>query len=377
MDKILFIGLDVDSKNYHLAGLSREGEVFQAKCKSDISFLINILKSWQSKGFSLRICYESSYIGFSLHRQLVQNGFSCEVIAASLIPKVGGDRVKTDRLDSLKLAEFFMNDLLTRVHVPSLEQEGARDITRTHHFYSDQVKKTKQFIIALCFRYHQTYRDKENEKANYWTQSHRRWLCGLAENHELVTLRTNLRMLLFTLDSLEQQKEECLLEIKRLSESNLFSEAASALSCYRGFDVLSAMVLITEIGDVKRFKHPSALVSYVGLDMSEKSSGGVSRKGRITKFGNKFVRKTLVEATQSCKRPPQIHVSLKNRRKNCSPKYIEIADRCMHRLYKKSQRLLNREKPSNKVKIACARELICFVWESLNKVEQLQPELSA
>jgi hypothetical protein len=163
---------------------------------------------------------------------------------------------------------------------------------------------------------------------------------------------------------------EC--EISELSQSSSFKLFYEAISCYRGISLITAMTLITEIGPAVRFKHPEALVSYAGLGVREYSSGGNIRKGRITKTGNSLIRKTVIESVQSAVRPPQVHAALKRRRQGVQTEFIEVADRCMARLYKKSRRLLLREKHVNKVKVACARELLCFVWESLNKAEKLQ-----
>ena len=85
-------------------------------------------------------------------------------------------------------------------------------------------------------------------------------------------------------------------------------------------------------------------------------------------MGNARVRWVLIEACQQAWKPPRISPALRARRKGVSPVLIEIADRGMNRLYQKSQRLLRVGKSRNKVKVACARELTTFVWESLQKV---------
>ena len=109
-------------------------------------------------------------------------------------------------------------------------------------------------------------------------------------------------------------------------------------------------------------------MSFAGLDISEYSSGGVERKGRITKLGNRVLRTALIEACQSARRRPQVYATLKRRRQQTPDDFVAIADRCMSRLYKKSQGLIERGKPINKVKVACAREMTGFIWESLLKV---------
>ena len=126
------------------------------------------------------------------------------------------------------------------------------------------------------------------------------------------------------------------------------------------------MGLILELGDIKRFSHPRKLTSYAGMDLREYSSGGKERKYSMSKMGNRHIRTIVVEACQGVKLKPKLCRSLKKRREGMPVQYTEVADRCMKRLYKKSTHLLLAGKPVNKIKVACARELLGFVWESLN-----------
>ena len=131
---------------------------------------------------------------------------------------------------------------------------------------------------------------------------------------------------------------------------------------------LLALTMITEIGDVKRFAHPRQLGAWVGMDIREYSSGGKHHRFGITKQGNRYLRTAFIEANQRAYRTTKLSREIKARRANANPEYIAIADRCLRRLSKKGNRLLEAGKHPNKVKVACAREMIGFVWESLNKV---------
>ena len=185
---------------------------------------------------------------------------------------------------------------------------------------------------------------------------------------EVSSLALNLTLLLTSLESLEETLKSYNTEINELAENEKYLLKVQALTAYRGIEVLSAMKIITEIGDIKRFSHPKKLVSYLGLDIREYSSGGVEKKKGITKMGNTFARTTLVEANQKSSYKPSISQALKTRRKGTPIELISIADKCMKRLYSKSNLLIKREKHKNKVKVACAREMVGFIWESLSKV---------
>jgi transposase len=137
------------------------------------------------------------------------------------------------------------------------------------------------------------------------------------------------------------------------------------LCTFRGIDTLSAMTLVCEIGDIRRFAHPRQLTSYVGLDVAEYSSGGKQRKKGITKTGNWHIRTTLTESCQIAYRSPILSKRLKQSRAEQPPQIVDVATRCMHRLHKKGTRMLYAGKHKNKIKTACAREMLCFIWEAM------------
>ena len=136
----------------------------------------------------------------------------------------------------------------------------------------------------------------------------------------------------------------------------------------RGLDVLSALTLVTEVGDIRRFGHPRRLTSYAGMDLIEHSSGGKERKFSMSRMGNRHIRTAVIEACQYAFNAPVVSQILQKRRQETPAPLVEIAVRCMQRLHKKARRLLYRDKPRNKIKAACAREMLGFIWESLNAV---------
>ena len=108
------------------------------------------------------------------------------------------------------------------------------------------------------------------------------------------------------------------------------------------FGVLTAMILVTEIGDARRFPHPSNLTSYSGMDIREHSSGGKEKKFGITKMGNHHIRRTVVEACQRVGLRCVVSKRLKAARADQPEQVIEVADRCMARLRKRYHHLLHR-----------------------------------
>lgn len=367
MKKVLHVGLDVDDKSFHIGAFCKEtGEIFEMTSKPNTGHLMRKLEKFTKQDFDLKICYEATYIGYSLCRDLNKNNLKTEIIAPSMIPEISSNRVKTDRLDAKKLAQYYANDLLTPIYVPTAEDEQERDLLRGRTFLIDQRKKLKKHILSACRRNNLNYKAEKNAK-NYWTQRHENWLIDKA-NKLSGPLKISFEILLRQYEKISEGIAEYDKAIEELSETDKYKKKKDALNCFRGIDTLTAMTLITEIGDVKRFKHPKQLTSYCGLDVAEYSSGGKEKKFGITKMGNSRIRTASIESCQLADRAFTLSKRLKRHREGQDAKIIDIADKCSKRLKKKANRLLNTGKHRNKVKVACAREFLGFVWEALSAV---------
>lgn len=363
--RIIYVGLDVDDQAFHGCVVAAD-EVTEFKTKSSAADLIETLEKFKKADHKIKVCYEAGYLGYSLQRELSDKGYDCDVVAPSLIPRAPGKKVKTDRLDAKKLALYYQKGLLTAVHIPSKEQEAIRDLLRSRSFVQKQIQRIRHHILSSVRRMGLHYRQETNNpRGAYWTKTHLSWLLGKIEKWEPCPSKLNFSLLLSRLDVLEKEVNVYDTQVKALAEESVYLPKIRALTCYRGIDTLAAMSLVTEIGNIRRFSHPRKLTSYCGMDIVEYSSGGKERKFHMSKMGNKHIRTCVIEACQFVSYPPIISKSLKDRRQNTPPNLIQIADRCMKRLYKKSRHLIYREKPINKIKAACAREMLGFIWESL------------
>ena len=181
-------------------------------------------------------------------------------------------------------------------------------------------------------------------------------------------VRDNFELLLRQLEKLNEGIAEYDKMVEEMADKERYKTRKDALNCFRGISTLTAMTLITEIGDVRRFKHPEQLTSYCELDVSEYSSGGKEKKLGITKMGNKRIRTSAIESCQRLDRVKPLSKRLKAHREGQDIKVIDIADRCTKRLKKKANNLLDAGKHRNKVKVACATGFLGFVWEALHVV---------
>jgi len=103
------------------------------------------------------------------------------------------------------------------------------------------------------------------------------------------------------------------------------------------------------------------------MDIREYASGGKSNRLGITGQGNRYLRIALIEANPRGYRSATLGKEVKARRAKSPSAYVAIADRCLLRLNKTGNRLLLAGKHPNKVKVACARGMVGFVWKPLNQ----------
>lgn len=175
---ILFVGLDVDDKSFHLCGLKAGAEFDkETKVSPTTNALTKKLLDWKREfgAEEVRICYEASYIGFTLQRALAEKGFGCDVVSPSSIPRTRGNSVKTDRIDARKLASFYSKGLLTFVSVPDKTQEEVRDLLRTRQYVLHQLSELRSHIQSLLRRNGRHYKE-ERGCGVHWTRNHLSWL---------------------------------------------------------------------------------------------------------------------------------------------------------------------------------------------------------
>ena len=97
---------------------------------SDIPTILRFVRRVERQVGAVRCCYEAGPCGFELQRALTNQDIPCDVIAPALIPRRPGDRVKTDRRDAGQLAILFRAGALTAIHIPTEQEEAARDLLR-------------------------------------------------------------------------------------------------------------------------------------------------------------------------------------------------------------------------------------------------------
>jgi transposase len=344
------VGLDVHARSIRLAAVRADEVLEERTLPYDEEALERVLGRWPGA----RCCYEAGPTGFGLQRHLVERGIDCLVVAPGLVPRRPGDRVKTDSRDARKLARLLAGGLLVPIDVPSLELEAARDLVRAREDARLDRMRDRHRLSKFCLRHGRML------PTSSWTVVRRKWLSE--QRFEFAAQQITFDTYLHTVDLVDARIEQLERAIRETADQEPWRELAARLRCLRGIDTLTALALVTEIGDFGRFRSAAEFMAFVGLVPSEHSSGEQRRQGSITKVGNSHVRRLLVEAAWHARRRPKVGYELARRQRGQDAAVIERAWRCQQRLYARWQRMAGRGKRHQKIVVACARELAGFVW---------------
>lgn len=284
--KKIFLGIDVHKATYAITAICEGLTVKRATLTAEPEILIAFCKK-HFVGATIESAYEAGFSGFHLHRQLVQSGIQNKVVHAAGIEVAAGDKVKTDKRDSQKIATQLAAGRLKGIHVPSEEREEKRALTRLRDTFVEHRTSVASQIKAFI-HLHGLMSPLSSKKIS------QKWI----ESLKKLEMRDGLR---YALGQLIKLWQELTNQIKKIDREMILqaAEDSNLEDIYRsapGIGPVGARVLANEIEDMTYFKNERQLFSYTGLTPSEHSSGGHTRKGHISRQGKTIIRKILVLA---------------------------------------------------------------------------------
>lgn len=364
MNRIIKIGMDVHSTNYTLCAmepvLDGEDRIFTniqvtPDYENVIQFIDNLKERLgSSDSYSIECGYEAGCLGYSLYHQLTKAGVKCTILAPTTMLTQQGKRVKTDKRDAVMIAQCLSYGGYHAVHVPTDQDASVKEYLRMRDDHKLALKKIKQQINAFCLRHGYIY------DSHKWTIRHLDWLKKL-DLSELY--RETLNEYMTSYEEQTAKIERFDKRIEELAADSDYHENVRKLSCLLGIQTHTALSLIVETGDFKRFRKGNTYAAFLGLAPGESSSGEkISRTG-ITKAGNNHLRTLLIEAATGICKGQVGHKSkaLCARQAGNPAEVIAYADRGNIRMRSKYKRMIRREKKRNVAVAAIARELACYV----------------
>lgn len=288
-DETVFVGIDLHQRTWHVTVRTGDRELFTTGIRGEWDALERVLRKIDSD--DIRVVYEAGYFGFWLQHRLTAWGVVCIVTPPSLIPQEYGNRVKTDRKDSKKLAHLLAKDLLKHVYVPSEEELYHRQVLRRRtQLIRDRVRTQNRIKAELRF-----YGLDIPSPRGKWTKIYVNNLKRIRFGNRWIQESFNRLIEMYEFLSGQIQEQTHLLLV--LAKDNRYQERVEILTSIPGIGVLTAMELLLELINMERFSKPEQLAAYVGLTPAQYSSGDKVRMGRITGIGKSHLRASMVEAS--------------------------------------------------------------------------------
>jgi transposase len=287
--KVVSIGIDVHKVSWSITAIVEGVVVLSVTSRPTYNECKKVLARFE--GATIRVAYEAGQAGFDLYDKLSADGIECIVTPPSLIPTESGNKVKTDKIDSCKLAKLLESNMLKKVYVLSAEERAHRQLVRTRRQIANhRAELMCQIKSLLMFHGIET----PCVGSQQWTHSYVTWLRTVDLGDQY--LARSLKVLMDLFDYLTEQKKQLTHAVEHLARTERYANKVRLLTTIPGVGSLSAMEILTELQDVGRFQRGDQLAAYLGLTPSQYSSGERIRMGHITHTGNGRVRSTLIES---------------------------------------------------------------------------------
>lgn len=359
----IYVGMDVHKESFSLCAFTIEEDKGKYHQKTDPDFkkvlkYLEFLRTIYGDDAKFVYGYEAGCLGYTLYHQLTSHDVDCKILApTTMLEQRSRKRIKTDKRDAEIIARCLAQHNYSPVHIPTAKDEETKEFLRMRDDHKLALKKVKQQILAFCLRHNYRY-----DGNSHWTAAHLKWLKAL--NPEAL-YKEILDEYLLTYQTLSDKLERLDKRIEELASQNEYKEAVNKLCCFIGVKTHTALSVVVEVGDFKRFASAENFASYLGLVPGEHTSDSSQTRLGITKAGNRHVRLLLTEASQ-CYARGQVGFKskeLKARQSGNTPEVIAYADKANERLRRRYYKLvLNKCKKHNVAKTAIARELACFMW---------------
>ena len=294
-EQTIYVGIDVHKKSWKVTLRSKHHHLKTFSQNPDPDLLVRHLNQKYS-GATFKAVYEAGFCGFYPCRRLIDLGVDCKVVHPMDIPRSNKDKVlKTDAIDSRKLCGLLFNTDQQYIHIPDEELESDRALLRQRYRMVRDLARTKNRLKSLFFQMGIKVPDQfQGAPSRQWSAKYLEWVDQMEVNHPSIKLAIDRYIELG-----KRQKEQlkaCNKVLVKVSQKSRYTKDCELLRSIPGIGKLTAMMLLFQFGDIRRFKTLDKLCFYIGLVPKVYSSGDNQKTGRMIKRGRREIKVHLIES---------------------------------------------------------------------------------
>lgn len=332
------IGIDVGKRKCRAALKDDKGnildEFFFGNDKQGIQDLLSKVPS-EEFGTTQAVLESTGNMWVRIHDELEENGIDTVLANPYKTKIIAEAKIKSDKLDARILADLLRTDLIYESYVPKKQDRDKRSLVRHRITLSRTKTRLLNKVHSILDKY-----DFKTNLTDIFGVSGIEWLKSLLPMVgpvDRIILNTSIE----SIQTINLQIDVVSKEISDIACRN--DRNVRILLSITGIDIFSAMLISSEIVDIRRFSTPWKLVSYAGLAPSARESAGKIMTGRITKQGSPWLRWILVQCVITA-------IKYDNR---LGAFYMRIKNRKGH----------------GKAIVATAKELLVIIWYMLTRNE--------
>jgi transposase len=291
-----YVGIDYHKKSWKVTVLGQEYEHKTMSRDPDPEQLVAYLER-QFPGAAYKAVYEAGFSGFNSCRRLRELGVDCQVIHPADVPTNQKDRLqKTDKADSRKLAKMLRAGEFAAVHVPDPQTEADLGLLRQRFKIMKDLVRQKNRVKSALFQFGVKIPERFSESdSRHWSNAYMKWLSDISGAPAGV--KHIIRNYLQIGRLLKQELSLVTKQVRELSRTDRYTADYELLVGIPGIGPLGAMMILTQLGGMKRFKRMDELCNYVGLVPNMYCSGEKMITGKVTSRGRKELKIMLIEAS--------------------------------------------------------------------------------
>jgi len=324
----MFVGMDVHKSYLQVAVMDEKGKVLNnSRVDNDLAKVNEFFDSLHPNS-KTKVVMESSGMWYKIYECLSKRHLDVRLSNPVKTRAIASAKIKTDKLDAVKLADLLRGGYIAECYVPNKRIMGLRDIVRHRAALVRMRTKLKNKVHGITVMNGIDDDASEVERTGTFTKRH---MDRLEESDDY-----RINGCLRVIKSLNNEVNTVSKKILLLAKED---EIAKLLMTIPGVGYYSALLIVSEVGEINRFPDSYHLCSYAGLVPSTHSSGGVTRYGSsITKAGSKYLRWIMLEC---------VHAHIRSEKNsNIAQFYFRIA----------------RKKGNSKAAVAAAAKLLKVVY---------------